>query len=84
MGFFKWALKMLISIAFDVADFFFGRVPVFGTVVDIAGTFLGGFLWGAAGLIQGLEIFDLTDQIDAFFPALTIAGLIRVKEIWED
>ena len=84
MGFFKWAFKMAISIAFDVGDFFFGRIPVVGTVVDIAGTILGWFLWGAAGLIQGLEIFEITDQIDAFFPALTIAGFIRMKEIWED
>ena len=53
-------------------------------MVDIGGTILGGFLWGGVGLIQGIEIIDITDQFDAFFPALTIAGLIRIKQIWED
>jgi len=55
-----------------------------GTVVDIGGTALGVILWGGPGLIQGLEIIEITDQIDAFFPALTIAGLIKIKEAWED
>jgi len=71
-------IKFIIAIAFDIFDFTIGRIPYFGTVFDIAGTYLSFKLWGKIGLIQGLEIFDITDQIDAFIPTVTLSGLIKV------
>ena len=75
MGTFATGLKLLVSVAFDTADFFIGRIPVWGTVFDILGGFLGLWLWGPVGGAQFLEIIDLSDQIDGFIPTLTIAGL---------
>ena len=83
MAFTKWFLKFLISVAFDVADFFIGRIPIFGTVFDILGGVLGTFLWKPLGALQFLELFDITDQIDALVPTLTIAALLNTKEIFE-
>jgi len=84
MGFFKWAFKMVISIALDAADFVIGRLPGWGTVWDIVLGIFGVLLWGAPGGLQFLEVFDFTDQIDGFIPTLTIAGFMKYKEINED
>ena len=70
--------KFLISIAFDVTDFFIGRIPVFGTVFDILGGFLGLWFWGLPGGLQFLEIIDLTDQLDGFIPTVTLAGVVSL------
>ncbi len=70
--------RFAIAIIYDALDFFIGRIPGFGTVYDILGTWLGYKLWGGWGLIQGLEIIDITDQIDSFIPTLTIMGLVRM------
>ena len=78
MGAGKTAFKCLISIAFDLADFFFGRIPVFGTVFDILGGFLGLWLWGIPGGLQFLEIIDISEQIDAFIPSLTLAAIVSI------
>jgi len=48
MGFIDTLLKFLVAITFDVADFFIGRIPVWGTIFDITGGFLGLWLWGVA------------------------------------
>ncbi|HLC84839.1 MAG TPA: hypothetical protein VJH22_03540 [Candidatus Nanoarchaeia archaeon] len=79
----KWIFKMVLSIAFDVFDFFLGRIPGVGTIIDIVGGFLGIALWGGRGALQFLEIIDLTDQIDGFVPTLTIAGLTKLGEVWD-
>lgn len=71
-------LRFLISISFDVADFFLGRIPIFGTLFDFAGGLLGLWLWGVIGSAQFAEVADITDQIDGFIPTLTIAGIIYV------
>lgn len=71
-------IKLIVSICFDVLDFFIGRIPILGTFFDIAGTILGYSLWGKAGLLQGLEIIDITDQLDSFIPTLTIIGLYKI------
>ncbi|HLC22767.1 MAG TPA: hypothetical protein VJJ79_03265 [Candidatus Nanoarchaeia archaeon] len=76
MGFIDTLLKFLVAITFDVADFFIGRIPVWGTIFDIAGGFLGLWLWGGIGTLQFAEIIDITDQIDGFIPTLTLAGTI--------
>lgn len=81
MSFMSWTLKMIVSIAFDVMDFFIGRIPGVGTAIDIGGGILGVALWGTPGALQFIEILDVTDQIDAFLPSLTIAGLLRIREI---
>ncbi len=83
MGFMRWIMKMLVSAAFDIMDFFLGRIPGIGTIIDIAGGFLGIALWGGRGALQFLEIIDLTDQIDGFVPTLTIAGLTKIAEAWD-
>ncbi len=79
MGFLGWSFKMLISIGFDVADFFVGRIPIAGSVFDIIGGILGFVLWGLVGGLQFGELIDVTDQIDAFIPTLTIAGILRAR-----
>ncbi|MDP3729113.1 MAG: hypothetical protein Q8R18_06720 [bacterium] len=78
MSSFTLLLKFLFSIIFDITDFFFGRIPGFGTVFDILGGFLGLWLWGIPGGLQFLEIIDITDQIDAFIPTMTLAGIIHI------
>ncbi|HIH15071.1 MAG: hypothetical protein QT08_C0017G0006 [archaeon GW2011_AR17] len=78
MSFFQLFCKFLLSIAFDVTDFFLGRIPGFGTVFDIAGGFLGLWLWGLPGGLQFLEILDITDQLDSFVPTMTLAGILSL------
>ncbi|MSR86452.1 hypothetical protein EXS74_03600 [Candidatus Woesearchaeota archaeon] len=78
MGFIKVLGKLLISIAFDITDFFIGRIPVFGTVFDLLGGFLGLWLWGLPGGLQFLEILDITDQLDGFIPTVTLAGIVSI------
>ena len=34
----KTSIKFLIAIVFDITDFVIGRIPIFGTLFDIAGT----------------------------------------------
>ena len=68
--------KFAISAIYDLLDFTIGRIPIFGTVFDVFGGVLALKLWGAVGVIQFFEVLDPTDQIDAFIPMLTIAGLI--------
>jgi hypothetical protein len=69
--------KLLLSMAFDIFDFFF-RIPGLGTILDIAGGILGIILWGKLGSAQFLEVIDITDQIDGFIPTLTIIALISI------
>ena len=78
MSTFNTLFKLIISLAFDIADFFIGRIPIFGTLFDILGGFLGLWLWGLPGGIQFLEIIDITDQIDGFIPTVTLAGLYYI------
>jgi len=78
MGALGTLFKFVVSIAFDVADFYIGRIPIWGTVFDIFGGFLGLYLWGVPGGAQFLEIIDITDQIDGFIPTLTLAGLFSL------
>lgn len=75
MGIITTIIKLILSITFDVADFFVGRIPIFGTFFDILGGLLSIYLWGGIGSIQFLEIIDITDQIDGFIPTVTLAGI---------
>jgi len=70
--------RIFFSIVYDFLDLTIGRIPIFGTVFDIAGMFLGVVLWGVPGLLQGWELLDITDQFDGFIPTLTIVGTIAL------
>lgn len=70
--------RMAISVTWDALDFTIGRVPVFGTVFDAIGGFLGLYLWGGIGGVGFVEILDFSDQLDGFVPILTLTGLYRM------
>lgn len=74
----KTIFKLLASLTFDTLDFFIGRIPIFGTIFDFLGGFLGLWLWGPIGGLQFAEIIDFTDQIDGFIPTVTLAGIISI------
>jgi hypothetical protein len=71
-GFF-W--RLALSIVIDIADFTFGRIPIFGTVTDGVGTVVLYALWGPAGLVNAWELVDFTDQVDGFIPTATLIAL---------
>jgi hypothetical protein len=75
-----WWWRFALAIGLDIADFVnpFAHVPGIGIVWDALLTIIGLFLWGPFGLAQGLELLDLTEQVDAWIPALTIAGISRL------
>ncbi|MCR6644558.1 MAG: hypothetical protein NVV62_08590 [Terricaulis sp.] len=68
-------LKLAFSVVIDVLDFTLGRIPIFGTVTDGVGTLVLMAMWGPAGLVNGWELFDVTDQVDAFIPTATLVAL---------
>lgn len=67
--------RLALSIIIDVADFTFGRIPVFGTLNDGIGTVVLFALWGPAGLVNAWELVDFTDQVDGFIPTATLIAL---------
>jgi hypothetical protein len=68
-------LRLALSVLVDLIDFTLGRIPIFGTVQDGAGTLLMAALWGPVGFVNIWELFDITDQIDGFIPTATLIGL---------
>jgi len=70
---FYW--RLALSIIIDIADFTFGRIPIFGTVTDGIGTVVLFALWGPAGLVNAWELIDVTDQADGFIPTATLIAL---------
>ncbi len=73
-------IKLAIAIVLDIADFFIGRIPGFGTGFDVVLTAVSFALFGWKGLAQGLELFDVTDQLDGFVPTLTILAFAELRE----
>ncbi len=71
-------IKLGISIIWDLFDFIIGRIPVIGTLIDIIGGFLAMALWGKLGVFAFWEVIDITDQLKAFVPSLTIIGIISI------
>ena len=69
-------IKILISIIWDILDATIFRIPGFGTISDILSIPLAIFLWGNAGVIAAWEVFEPTDQLDAFIPTLTLIGIL--------
>ncbi len=85
MSFIKWSSKMLVSIFYDILiDNTIGRLPIIGTIADIGAAAMGFLLWGFPGTKQLWEVLDFSDQIDGFVPTLTIIGIFKIKEIWND
>lgn len=68
-------LRLALSIVIDLFDFTLGRIPIFGSVTEGVGTVVLIALWGPAGLVNLLELFDFTDQVDAFIPTATLVAL---------
>lgn len=68
-------IRFAASVAIDVLDFTFGRIPIFGSVGEGAGALVLTGLWGPAGLLYLGELADFTDQIDSFIPAATLIAL---------
>jgi hypothetical protein len=71
-GFF---FRLAFSIVIDIFDFTLGRIPIFGAVTEGVGTVVLYALWGPAGLVNLLELFDFTEQADAFIPTATLVAL---------
>jgi len=69
-------LKFMIAVIWDILDFTIFRIPGFGTITDIVSIPLAIFLWGNAGVISAWEVFEPTDQLDAFVPTLTLIGVL--------
>ncbi len=68
-------LRLAFSIVIDLFDFTLGRLPIFGTVTDGVGTIVLLAMWGPAGAVNIWELFDVTDQLDAFVPTATLVAL---------
>jgi hypothetical protein len=68
-------LRLAFSVVIDIFDFTLGRIPIFGAVTEGVGTVVLYALWGPAGLVNLLELFDFTEQADAFVPTATLVAL---------
>ena len=65
-----WRLKFAICVIYDLIDMTAGRLmPFVGEVVGVA---LCCAMFGKNGLFYGLEVIDITEQIDGFIPTATI------------
>ncbi len=73
-------VKLAVAIVLDIADFFVGRIPGFGTGFDVVMTAIAFAMFGWKGLAQGLELIDVTDQLDGFVPTLTILAFAELRE----
>lgn len=73
-------VKLAIAIVLDIADFFIGRIPGFGTGFDVILTAISFAMFGWKGLAQGFEILDFTDQLDGFVPVLTLLAFAELRE----
>lgn len=68
-------LRLAFSVLIDVFDFTLGRIPIFGSVTEGVGTVVLYCMWGPAGLVNLLELFDFTEQADAFIPTATLVAI---------
>ena len=77
----SYFIRLGISVAIDVLDFTFGRIPVIGAVGEGAGAIALLFLWGWPGLLYLGELADPTEQLDGFLPTATlIAVMVGVRQ----
>ena len=68
-------LRLALSVVIDVFDFSLGRIPIFGSVTEGVGSLVLYLLWGPAGLLNLLELIDVTDNLDGFIPTATLIAL---------
>jgi len=68
-------IRLALSVVIDVFDLTLGRIPIFGSVTEGVGTIVLVALWGPAGLVNALELLDITDQVDSFIPTATLIAL---------
>lgn len=73
-------IKLVIAVAIDIADFFIGRIPGFGTAFEVLTTAIAFAMFGWKGLAYGWEVLDLTEQIDGFVPTLSIIALAHLRQ----
>lgn len=67
--------KWIIAVIWDFLDFTLFRIPGFGTIADVLSIPLAIMLWGNIGIIAAWEIADITDQLDAEIPTMTLLGV---------
>jgi hypothetical protein len=68
-------LRLAFSVVIDLFDFTLGRFPGFGTVTDGVGTAVMFAMWGPIGLVNILEVIDVTEVADGFLPTSTLVAL---------
>jgi hypothetical protein len=68
-------IRLAFSVVIDLFDLTLGRIPIFGTVTEGVGTVVLFAMWGPAGLVNLLEMFDITEQADSFIPTATLVAL---------
>lgn len=73
-------IKLAIAIVLDIADFFIGRIPGFGTGFDVVLTAIAFAMFGWKGLAQAWEVVEVTDQLDGFVPTLTLLAFAELRE----
>ncbi len=69
-------IRFAVSLAIDLLDMTFGRIPLFGSLGEGVGSLVLMALWGPAGLLYLGELADVTDQVDGFIPTATLIALI--------
>jgi hypothetical protein len=68
-------LRLAFSVVIDLFDFTLGRIPVFGSATDGVGTVVMYAMWGPVGLVNLLEVIDVTEFADGFIPTSTLVAL---------
>lgn len=68
-------LRLAFSVLIDIFDFTLGRIPGLGTATDGAGTAVMYAMWGPIGLVNLIEVIDVTELADGFIPTSTLVAL---------
>lgn len=72
----KWWLKFSVCVLYDLFDMTGGRLlfatPFAGEIVGVA---LCCALFGKSGVMYALEVPDITEQLDGFFPVATFIAI---------
>lgn len=69
--------KLALCIILDALDFTLFRIPGLGSVYDAFLVAMSVRLFGGVGFFSIWELFDLTDQIDAEVPTMTLLCLLN-------
>ena len=71
-----WKFRFIIAAVYDLLDLTIFRIPGLGSVTDVFQSIFALYLFGAAGITASIELFDLSDQIDSFYPAMLISAIL--------